>query len=107
QIEIPPHIRLQTSPLIVGCAQLQIQLANTARLQALQPRLLTWLHNKRSNRSDDADCTEYNSHPHVLAAGLAGVVTGLGWVSGLVAGDGAGGVGHSCTGSAVFLGRLP
>lgn len=43
QLDIPPHIRLQVSPLLVGCAQLQIQLARTARLETLQPRLQGWI----------------------------------------------------------------
>ena len=53
QLDIPPHIRLQVSPLFVGCAQLQIQLARTARLETLQPRLqgLIDAHHSTSSRS--------------------------------------------------------
>lgn len=58
QVEIPPHIRLQISPLVVGCAQLQIQMANNERMQQLQPRLQNWLDHNRNDRSDYAACAE-------------------------------------------------
>lgn len=44
---IPPHIRLQVSPLKVGCASLQLQLAATPRMRELQPRLQHVLQQQR------------------------------------------------------------
>lgn len=37
--DIPIHLRIEQSPVIVGCAPLQIQLADTPRLRELQPRI--------------------------------------------------------------------
>lgn len=45
--DIPPHIRLQVSPLKIGCASLQLQLAATPRMQTLQPRLQQLLQQQR------------------------------------------------------------
>ena len=45
--DIPIHIRIEQSPVTVGCAPLQIQLADTPRLRELQPRIQAILNRNR------------------------------------------------------------
>lgn len=47
RIDIPPHIRLQVSPLVIGCASLQLQLALSVRARTLQPKLQQALQQQR------------------------------------------------------------
>lgn len=56
RVTIPPYIRVQQSALVVGCAPLQIQLADTERMRALLPALQAAVNRHTSQRERPSSC---------------------------------------------------